>query len=118
MSTLDSTIIAIDTASKVGVGNDFSAIVTLGTDARSSIYILDVIREQLEFNDLARKITERWDQHQHRGWPQPERVVIEDASAGAAVIQGLRRSTMLPIVAVPPRGSKVSRSGTEDAAGR
>ena len=97
------TITAIDCASKTGVSNDFSAIVTMLSDGMNA-YVVDVIRERLEFSDLARTIVDVCRKH------KPAVVYIEDASAGIPIVQELRRLTSLPIVAVPAKGSKIARA--------
>ena len=97
------TVMAIDTASKTGVSNDFSAIVTLLSDGMNA-YVVDVIRERLEFSDLARTIVAACRKH------QPAVIYIEDSSAGIPIVQELRRLTSLPIVPVFPRGSKIARA--------
>lgn len=40
----------------------------------------------------------------------PRLVLVEDSAAGQSAVQELRRLSDLPVVAVPPRGSKVSRA--------
>lgn len=92
-----------DCAAKTGVGNDFSAIVTIGTDG-ADFFLISVERERLEFASLARRMVSVHERH------HPEKVYIEDASSGTPLIQELRRSTHLPIVGVPPRGTKVARA--------
>jgi predicted phage terminase large subunit-like protein len=92
-----------DCASKTGVGNDFSAIVTVGTDGKD-YFILDVVRERLEFADLGRRMKSVFS---NLG---PQRFYIEDASSGTPLIQELRRTTSLPIIGVVPRGTKLARA--------
>jgi predicted phage terminase large subunit-like protein len=92
-----------DCASKVGIANDFSAIVTVGTDD-VNFYVLSVVRERLEFADLARRMVSV---HARHG---AERFFIEDASSGTPIIQELTRTTDLPILGVPPRGTKLARA--------
>jgi predicted phage terminase large subunit-like protein len=100
---LKMTVTALDAAAKTGVGNDFSAIVTIGSDGKD-YYILDVVRERLEFADLARRMV-----GVHRRY-DAERVFIEDASSGTPLVQELRRTTNLPIIGIPPRGTKIARA--------
>jgi predicted phage terminase large subunit-like protein len=97
-----SSVLAVDCASKTGIQNDPIALVYAVYDRQSS-YIADIIR-RMEFSELARTIVEmaaRW---------KPQRVVIEEASSGIPIVQELRRLTNLPIIGVPPRGSKVARA--------
>jgi len=92
-----------DCAAKTGVGNDFSAIVTIGSDGKNYC-VVDVVRERLEFADLARRLVSVC--HRHKA----EKVYIEDASSGTPLVQELRRTTNLPIIGIPPRGTKVARA--------
>jgi predicted phage terminase large subunit-like protein len=103
MPPLKSIVVGADCAAKTGVGNDFSAIVTIGTDGKD-FFVRDVVRERLEFADLARRIVGV----QRRF--SAGTVYIEDASSGTPLVQELRRTTSLPIVGVPPRGTKVARA--------
>ena len=93
----------IDTAAKTGVSNDFSAIVTLVGDRRFA-YVTDVVRKRMEFNELARAVVDSFERN------QPSRVAIEDTSSGIPLIQELRRLTNIPVIAVPAKGSKLSRA--------
>ena len=103
LPSLRSVFTGADCASKTGVANDFSAIVTVGTDD-VNYYVLGVVRERLEFADLARRMVEVDARH------KPERFYIEDASSGTPLIQELKRTTDLAILGVPPRGTKLSRA--------
>lgn len=97
------TIIAsIDTASKTGVHNDWSVIAVLAYD-KVNFYVVDVMRERLEFAQLAERVV-----RMHRQY-KPSRIYIEDASAGIAIVQELKRLTSLPVIPVPAKGSKISR---------
>jgi predicted phage terminase large subunit-like protein len=96
-------IMAIDCASKVSVSADYSAIICLATDFKD-YYIVDCVREKLEFSDLLKKIVEVYNKH------RPIRMVYcEEASAGIGIVQEMRRTTGIPIVGVVPRGSKIQR---------
>lgn len=103
LPTLKMTVTGADCAAKTGVGNDFSAIVTVGSDGKS-YFILDVVRERLEFADLGRRMVGIHDRY------RPEKCYIEDASSGTPLVQELRRTTSLPIIGIPPRGTKVARA--------
>jgi hypothetical protein len=94
---------AVDAASKTGISNDWSAIVTVGTDFIDT-YVLDVVRQRVEFPELI-KLVMNTDLRM-----QPRNVYIEDASNGTPVIQELRRSSNVNIVPITPVGSKVARA--------
>ncbi len=94
---------AADCAAKTGVSNDFSAIVTVGTDG-VNFFIINALAERLEFAALAHRMVDVCNQF------SPHRVYIEDASSGTPLTQELRRATSLPIIGVPPRGTKIARA--------
>lgn len=105
-------VAALDAASKTGVRNDYSAIVTIGA-TKEAFYVLDVVRRRVEFPELLRMVHTAHEKH------KPSRIYVEDASSGVALIQQLKSELHLPIVPVKPIGSKESRveavSGTIEA---
>lgn len=91
-----------DTASKAGQLNDYSVCTTWGVVA-DRYYLLDVVRERLEFPALKRRVIEEADR-----W-KPERVLIEDKSSGMSLIQELRSTGFFLCQPVTPEGDKASR---------
>jgi predicted phage terminase large subunit-like protein len=102
---LTHTVMAIDSAFKTGVANDYSAIATWGTNG-VNYYGINVWRDRVEYPDLKRAIIDQFNRF------RPNAILIEDAASGQSVIQDLRRTTSLPIVPVKPKGSKQSRADT------
>lgn len=96
-------VCALDAAAKVGVANDYSAIVKIGI-AKGAFYVLDVWRAKVEFPALIRRVAALGDET-----PKPSAIYVEDASNATALIQALKREAHLPIVPVTAKGSKVSR---------
>ncbi len=96
-------VCALDAAAKVGVANDYSAIVKIGV-AKGAFYVLDVWRAKVEFPALIRRVTALGDET-----PKPSAIYVEDASNATALIQALKREAHLPIVPVAAKGSKISR---------
>lgn len=96
-------VMAIDTAFKTGVANDYSVIETWG-EGDNSYYLVNMWREQVEYPDLKRAIIEQ------AALYRPDIILIEDAASGQSIIQDLLRTTTLPIVAVKAKGSKQSRA--------
>ena len=96
------TVMGCDIAAKTGIANDYSAIVTIKSNERD-IFVVDVVRERLEFPALLRRIKEQAEKH------KPSRLYVEEASSGFATVQELKYSSGLPVIGVPPRGSKTSR---------
>lgn len=97
-------IFSLDTASKPALTNDYSAGI-LARYYQRRFYILDVFRERLEFGALRARVAQ-WCEHY-----RVERLLIEDASSGQALIQMLRPpppGVPFPI-ACKPEGSKEVR---------
>lgn len=91
-----------DTASKTDEANDYS-VGTTWLERDNDYYLLDVVRERLEYPDLRRRIiayAELYD---------PEAVLIEDASSGAGLIQDLFDEGSINAIAIRPEGNKVVR---------
>ncbi len=94
--------LSLDTASKTGLSNDYSAA-TVWTSWEHGYYVLHAWRGRLEFPDLLRQVLgllEEW---------RPLTVLIEDAGSGVALIQELRRRGV-PVQGVRPRADKVTRA--------
>jgi predicted phage terminase large subunit-like protein len=102
-SRFEQIIVSLDTAFKTGTDNDYSVAIVMGV-ASNGFYILDVLRERLEYPDLRRRVeglAARW---------FPNSVLIEDKASGQSLIQSLRAETRLPIKPVRVDGDKVSRA--------
>jgi len=106
------TVAWLDAASKTGVRNDYSAIVTMGA-TKDGFFVLDVVRRRVEFPELVRMTRAAFEKH------RPSRIFVEDASSGVPLIQSLKSEAHLPIVPVKVTTSKESRvegvSGTIEA---
>ena len=99
----DQIIQSWDCASKAESLNDYS----VGTTWRvrnNQYYLLDVVRDRLEFPELHRRITSYAKRY------QAERVLIEDAGAGTQLIQSLRRDTDLSVIGITPKDNKTTRA--------
>jgi predicted phage terminase large subunit-like protein len=66
-------------------------------------YLLDVLRERLEYPDLRRKILSHAARHSAAS------VLIEDAGTGAPLIQDLRREGKLRPIPIRPERDKIVR---------
>lgn len=98
-----------DTASKIGNNNDYSVCTTwLVQEPR--FYLLDVVRERLEYPDLKRRVVEL-----ARRWGAT-RVLIEDKGPGTALIQDLRHEgSRVKAIEIEPEKDKLTRMETEAA---
>lgn len=96
------TVQSWDTASKAGELNDFSCCTTWGIK-KDAYYLLDVFYKRLEFPELKDEAIRKYQRD------KPDYVIIEDKSSGQALIQELRKETMIPIVTVSPTKDKITR---------
>ena len=90
-----------DTASKAAELSDYSVGIT-ALVTKDVIYILDVVRERLEYPALKRRIIaerQRW---------KAQSVLIEDKGSGTSLIQDLKRDGVY-CIAIKPEGDKVVR---------
>lgn len=94
---------AMDTAGKDGVNNDYSAMVVARVIGRD-VHVIDVIHDKLAYPDLKRRTIDLC--RQHGVW----RLLIEDASSGQSLIQDLTRER--PGRVPTPVGRPVTRDKT------
>jgi predicted phage terminase large subunit-like protein len=107
----DKTIVSWDTAMSAGELCDFSACVVLQVKGETA-YILDVVRERLEFPDLRRKIVEV-----HRRWRNNTNsyaLLIEDKGSGMSLIQEFKREG-IHAIGVKPTMEKILRMNAHTA---
>jgi predicted phage terminase large subunit-like protein len=91
-----------DTACKGGPDNDWSVCTTWQMTKKREAYLLDVFRRRLDYPGLkaeAQRLASLW---------RVNRVVVEDAGTGTALVQELR-SYISGIIAVTPKMDKQSR---------
>lgn len=98
-----------DTASKAGDHNDYSVCTTWlikGLD----FYLLDVVRERLEYPALKRRVLEL-----RRRWA-PRAILVEDKGSGTSLIQDMRDAPggVRPI-GIEPEADKITRMATQAA---
>jgi len=94
----DKTIVSWDTAMSAGELSDYSACVVLQVKGEIA-YVLDVVRERLDYPDLRRKIIEvhrRW-----KNYTNSYALVIEDKGSGMSLIQDLKREGIRAIPEKP-----------------
>ena len=107
----DMTIVSWDTAMSAGELSDYSACVVLQVKGETA-YVLDVVRERLEFPELRRKIIEV-----HRRWRNNTNsyaLLIEDKGSGMSLIQDLKREG-IHAIPVKPTMDKVMRMNAHTA---
>lgn len=99
-------IIACDTAFKKTETADYSVMMTLGMDQSGDIFILDILRDKLDFPELKRAAVAqnaKWRGRGLRGF------YIEDKASGQSLIQELRNQSGIAVIPVKIGSDKVSR---------
>lgn len=84
-----------DTANKSGELNDFSVCTTWGY-CEKKFYLLDVVRQRLNYPELKRKVVAQMEKH------DPQVVLIEDKASGTQLIQDLTSEGNFQIKPYPP----------------
>lgn len=112
-SDFDQIVQSWDTASKAEELHDYSVCTTWGV-LGSDYYLLDVVRERLEYPDLRRRVISEARRC------VADTVLIEDAGSGTLLVQDLRmaasRQRNIPRpIAIRPRGDKVTRMAAQTA---
>jgi predicted phage terminase large subunit-like protein len=98
-----------DTASKAGELNDYSVCTTWMMKGED-YYLLNVLRERLEYPLLKKRVIEM--AHRHAA----HSVLIEDKGSGTQLIQDLRHGkTGVRPIAIAPESDKVTRMSSQSA---
>ncbi len=104
----DLTFQSWDTASKPTELSDFSVCTTWGVKAKN-LYLLHVLRKQLDYPSLKRAVREQQSVH------NAGTVVIEDKASGTQLIQELVSEGMYAVTAYKPQGDKIMRLSAQTA---
>ena len=104
--------VAVDSAFKTGVGNDFSVCACWAADARGNACLVHVWRERVEFPELIAMGVTAWQWASARFPGIAVSLVPEDKASGQSAIQVWRREKHIPVVpfAVSSAESKISRA--------
>ena len=84
-------IIAVDSAFKDGVGNDWSVFAVWGHDGFNSYYLLDLWRGRVEFPELIEAGDDIYAKWLAKGLTRKFSLVVEDKASGQSAIQVWRR---------------------------
>jgi predicted phage terminase large subunit-like protein len=98
----DRVIQSWDTANKPSELSDFSVCTTWGLKDKR-IYLLNVLRKQLDYPNLKRAVQEQHDLH------QPDVLLIEDKVSGTQLIQELRDAGVSAVTAYKSSYDKIMR---------
>lgn len=106
----DTIVHSWDTAQKPGQLNDPS-VMTAWQFGRGApgYHLADVFRDRVDYPTLKRKVLAYAERD------KPAAILIEDKSSGQSLIQELRQTTTLPIIAVEPLGDKIFRANEVSA---
>jgi predicted phage terminase large subunit-like protein len=99
-----------DTAIKTGNSNDYS-VCTVWLVRKTEVYLIEVIRERLEYPDLIRRVVELANKHLY----QPNDILIEDTGSGASLIQDLGAREKIYAIPIKPQSDKVTRMASATA---
>jgi predicted phage terminase large subunit-like protein len=97
-----------DTASKGGPENDWSVCTTWILARGKKFYLVDVWRGRVDYPTLKAKV------QSHAQAFKATRVLVEDTGSGTALVQELQ-GRVSGIIAVTPKGDKVSRMAVASA---
>lgn len=95
--------IGVDLAISDKTTADYTAIVVVGKAVDGTVWVLDVWRDRVQFNDILRAI-----RHESEQW-KPQLVYVEEVQFQAAIVQELLRTTSLPVRGYRPERSKLLR---------
>ena len=90
-----------DTAIKTGDACDYSVCTTWAVK-KEGYYLLDVLREKLEYPSLKRQLVQCAEQ-----W-NPHAILIEDKASGQMLLQDMQEE-QLPVIGIMPKQDKVTR---------
>lgn len=98
-------VMAVDLAITKNDKSDFTAIVVMQKDNDGNIFIIDVERRKLSFNEIINFINEKAEKY------KPIKIGIEKVQFQTAVIQEMIRTSNYNIVGMKPDADKVTRFG-------
>ena len=99
-------VISWDTAFKEKELNDPSAATVWGVSP-TDVYLVDVLNKRLGYPALKRAAVDLFDKFNRSG--KPVRVLIEDRASGQSLLQDLKVSTRIPVIAISPDANKQIR---------
>ena len=107
-SKFDRVVQSWDTASETNELNDYSVCTTWGVKG-PDYYLIDVVRERLEYPDLKRRVIA-----EARKQEAPT-VLIEYTGSGISLVQEFCREGPIRPIRIKPKGDKILRMSTQTA---
>ncbi len=102
------TVQSWDTAIKSANEHDASVCITTG-EFEGNSFVMHVMRCKLEYPDLKKLVVKMAADY------TSDAILIEDKASGQQLLQDLKRETKLPLIAVQPKGDKLSRISSASA---
>lgn len=105
---MDAVVLSWDTAGVADEMNDYSVCTIWGV-VGENYYLIDVVRQQLDYPDLKRTALRLVREH------DADIVLVEKAGTGIPLAQELKRQLGMPVWALPARGDKEIRFAAQSA---
>ncbi len=105
-------VIYVDTANKIKEKNDYTVFAAWGLGKDGNIYLLDLVQDKVEFNDLKILARTFWAKHRVAlpNIPACNVMKIEDKASGTQLVQELRREDNINIDPVPRDTNLIQRA--------
>lgn len=101
----DEIVLSVDSANKASETADFTVCTVWGVVGDERYYLLDVIRQRVEFHDLLNVVMEVASAYRVTD------ILVEDRASGTQLIQELKRKGRWNVIPCTPVGDKVMRFG-------
>ena len=99
----DVVVQSYDTAIKATEASKFSVCLTFLVRNKNEYYLIDVLRQKLEFPELNKLVSS------HAGKHSANTILIEDQASGSSLIQTAKRNGLQGVVAIRPDTDKATR---------
>lgn len=103
---IDNFVISWDTAFKEKQLNDPSAATVWGC-SKTDVFLVDVVNKRMGYPELKQSTIRLYEKFHRFG--KPVRVLIEDRASGQSLLQDIKMTTRIPVVAISPDANKQIR---------
>lgn len=100
-----------DTAFKKKESNDFQVALCAGLGEDGYLYLIDILHERFEADELERRFPAFWNKHRNANKARLRYFGIEDKASGTELIQRMRKKIkpVIPVRAIPRNVDKYTR---------
>lgn len=100
-----------DTAMKKKEANDYQVALCAGLGDDGYLYLIDIMRDKFEADELERRFPDFWHKHRNRDTGRLRYFAIEDKMSGTELIQRMRKkiTPKIPVKAIPRNVDKYTR---------